>query len=62
MVNKRKTYILLIILVRMKQVFTVSLDEETVKRVRAAYRGRFRNKSHRVEEAILKFLEADSDV
>jgi hypothetical protein len=46
----------------MKQVFTVSLDEETVKSVRAAYRGRFRNKSHLVEEAILKFLEGDSDV
>jgi len=41
-----------------KQVFTCSLDEKTVKRIRDATReSSFRNKSHLVEEAILRFLE-----
>ncbi|MFA6460882.1 MAG: ribbon-helix-helix protein, CopG family [Candidatus Woesearchaeota archaeon] len=41
-----------------KQVFTCSLDERTVQKIREAARERtFRNKSHLVEEAILKFLE-----
>jgi metal-responsive CopG/Arc/MetJ family transcriptional regulator len=41
-----------------KQVFTCSLDEKTVQKIREATReSSFRNKSHLVEEAILKFLE-----
>jgi len=42
----------------MKQTFTCSMDEETVARIRERAReSSFRNKSHLVEEAILKFLE-----
>jgi Arc/MetJ-type ribon-helix-helix transcriptional regulator len=41
-----------------KQVFTVSMSFETVQRIREyAKNGKFRNKSHLVEEAILKFME-----
>ena len=41
----------------MKHVFTVSLDLETVAKIREASRlGKFRNKSHFVEEAINEFL------
>ena len=44
----------------MKHVFTVSLDIETVAKIREAARvGKFRNKSHLVEEAINKFLEGE---
>lgn len=44
----------------MKQVFTVSLEESTVAKIRAsARRGSFRNKSHFVETAILRFLEGE---
>lgn len=40
-----------------KQTFTCSLEEATVAKIREAARERtFRNKSHLVEEAILKFL------
>ena len=40
-----------------KQVFTCSLDEKTVQKIRDSTRNSsFRNKSHLVEEAILKFL------
>lgn len=42
----------------MKQVFTISVDEKLVQRIRQVSRERrFRNKSHFVEEAIIKFLE-----
>ena len=42
----------------MKQVFTVSMDEETVKKIREYTRkSSFRNKSHVVEEAVLRFME-----
>ena len=42
----------------MKQVFTCSLSEDTVKKIREHARTRsFRNKSHLVEEAVLCFLE-----
>lgn len=52
-----KIYIVLISFNSMKQVFTVSLDEELVQRIRARTReSAFRNKSHLVEEAIKKFL------
>jgi hypothetical protein len=41
----------------MKQTFTCSLDEETVAKIREHARvSSFRNKSHLVEEAVLKFL------
>ena len=41
----------------MKQVFTISLDEELAEKIRDKTRElHFRNKSHFVEEAILKFL------
>ena len=41
----------------MKQVFTISLDEELVQKIRNSTRdSAFRNKSHLVEEAIKKFL------
>jgi len=44
----------------MKQVFTVSLDEETVRKIREfARKSSFRNKSHLVEEAVKKFLEKE---
>jgi metal-responsive CopG/Arc/MetJ family transcriptional regulator len=42
----------------MKQVFTISLDENLAEKIREKTRElHFRNKSHFVEEAILKFLE-----
>lgn len=42
----------------MKQVFTVSIDEELAKEIRDKARASsYRNKSHLVEEAIKKFLE-----
>ena len=42
----------------MKQVFTISLDEELVQKIRDHSRtSSFRNKSHLVEEAIKQFLE-----
>ncbi|MBI2665013.1 ribbon-helix-helix protein, CopG family [Candidatus Woesearchaeota archaeon] len=42
----------------MKQVFTCSLDEDLVQKIRERTRvSRFRNKSHLVEEAIRQFLE-----
>lgn len=45
-------------MVKIKQVFTVSLDEELVARIREMKgKGSFRNKSHLVEEAIKRFLE-----
>jgi predicted transcriptional regulator len=44
----------------MKQIFTVSLEEETVRRLRDYNRKRsLNNKSYLVETAILKFLEAE---
>ena len=44
----------------MKQVFTVSMDEELVVKIRKYSReSSFRNKSHLVEEAVKKFLERD---
>lgn len=45
-------------MVNIKQVFTVSIDEELVAKIREANKtGSFRNKSHLVEEAIKRFLE-----
>jgi Arc/MetJ-type ribon-helix-helix transcriptional regulator len=42
----------------MKQVFTISIDEELAEQIRAAARnGSFRNKSHLVEEALKRFLD-----
>ncbi len=42
----------------MKKVFSISLDQETIDRIhKTAKKRAFRNKSHLVEEAILKFLE-----
>ncbi len=44
----------------MKQVFTISIDEELAWRVRQLARfGRFRNKSHLVEEAIKEFIKTN---
>ncbi len=44
----------------MKQVFTVSIDEELVAKIRECAReSSFRNKSHLVEEAVKRFLESD---
>ncbi len=44
----------------MKQVFTCSLDEQTVEKLRRfAKSSSFRNKSHVVEEALLKFLKEE---
>ncbi|MBS3123654.1 hypothetical protein J4437_03375 [Candidatus Woesearchaeota archaeon] len=46
----------------MKQIFTCSLDEELVIKIRDRTReSSFRNKSHLVEEAIKKFLEEKWD-
>jgi predicted transcriptional regulator len=42
----------------MKQVFTISLDEDLAAKIREKARTlHFRNKSHLVEEAIIEFLE-----
>ncbi len=41
----------------MKQVFTVSIDEELVQKIREyAKDSSFRNKSHLVEEAVKRLL------
>lgn len=57
MIKNRKIYIVLITIICMKQTFTCSLDEETVAKIREHARvSSFRNKSHLVEEAVLKFL------
>tara|TARA_Y100000310_G_C20695365_1_gene825310 strand:+ start:348 stop:479 length:132 start_codon:yes stop_codon:yes gene_type:complete len=41
----------------MKQIFTISIDEELVKKIRDfARNSSFRNKSHLVEEAIKEYL------
>ena len=41
----------------MKRIFTISIDEDLVGRIKQARRGgSFRNQSHLVEEAIKKFL------
>ena len=46
----------------MKQVFTVSIDEELVAKIREYSRdSSFRNKSHLVEEAVKKFIEEQND-
>ncbi|MFH1063522.1 MAG: ribbon-helix-helix protein, CopG family [Candidatus Woesearchaeota archaeon] len=43
----------------MKQVFTVSIDATLAEQVKQrASESEFRNKSHLVEEAIKRFLEA----
>ena len=42
----------------MKQVFTISIDEELVQKIREATRNSMlRNKSHLVEEAVKKYIE-----
>jgi len=44
----------------MKQVFTISLDEEiatAIRQISLHRKDRFRNKSHLVEEAIRQFIE-----
>ena len=42
----------------MKQIFTISIDEELVKKIRGtAKHSQFRSKSHLVEQAIKEFLE-----
>ncbi|MBT3298400.1 hypothetical protein HN385_05725 [archaeon] len=47
----------------MKQVFTISLEESTVQKIRDQTRNSsFRNKSHLVEVAILKFLEGEDGI
>ena len=46
----------------MKQKISVTLDEETVVEIQAQLRtGKFRNKSHVVEYAVLKLLEAENE-
>jgi len=65
-VKNRKDYISVIIPINtilgwsgcaMKQVFTISLDEELAAKIREKTRTlHFRNKSHLVEEAIIEFL------
>ncbi|MBI2572939.1 hypothetical protein HYV86_03715 [Candidatus Woesearchaeota archaeon] len=46
----------------MKQVFTCSLDEQTVEKLRTFTRSSsFRNKSHVVEQALLKFLKDEGE-
>ncbi|MFH1064018.1 MAG: ribbon-helix-helix protein, CopG family [Candidatus Woesearchaeota archaeon] len=46
----------------MKQVLTISLEEETARRVREFTRtSKFKNKSHVVEAAIKQFLEVEDD-
>ena len=42
----------------MKQVFTVSIDEKLVQKIRETTRNSmFRNKSHLVEEAVKRYIE-----
>ncbi len=44
----------------MKQVFAVSLESETIKKIReAARKGHFRNHSHVVEEAVKNLLREE---
>lgn len=44
----------------MKQVFTVSIDEGLVRKIREYSRNStFRNKSHLVEEAIKRYLNGN---
>jgi|TARA_B100001964_G_scaffold58065_1_gene65744 metal-responsive CopG/Arc/MetJ family transcriptional regulator len=43
----------------MKQIFTISIDEELVQKIREyARKSPFRNKSHLAEEAIKEYLKA----
>ncbi|MBI4452885.1 type II toxin-antitoxin system ParD family antitoxin [Candidatus Woesearchaeota archaeon] len=45
----------------MKQKISITLDEETVVEIQNQLRsGRFRNKSHVVEYAVLKLLEEEN--
>jgi Arc/MetJ-type ribon-helix-helix transcriptional regulator len=45
----------------MKQKLSITIDEEKVKVIdRILKRGLFRNKSHVLEYALIKFLEQDS--
>jgi len=47
----------------MKQVFTISLDEELAAKIREKTRElHFRNKSHLVEEAIQKLIEEKNEI
>jgi len=47
----------------MKQVFTISLDEELAAKIREKAREmHFRNKSHLVEEAIQKLIEEKNEI
>ena len=47
----------------MKHIVSVSLDEETIAKIREILRNSsFRNKSHVVEEAIRKFWEGKNGV
>jgi len=44
----------------MEQVFTVSIDEELVQKIREYSRNSsFRNKSHMVEEAVKRFFNGN---
>jgi Arc/MetJ-type ribon-helix-helix transcriptional regulator len=44
----------------MKHIVSVSLDEETIMKIREILRGSpLRNKSHVVEEAVKRFWEAN---
>ncbi|MFC1754360.1 hypothetical protein ACFL96_13375 [Thermoproteota archaeon] len=46
----------------MKHVMSVSLGEDTIIKIRELLRkGQFRNKSHVVEEAIIKMFGGDGD-
>ena len=46
----------------MKTKTCISLEQETLQKVKAKLgTARFRNKSHLIEEAILKFLEEQDD-
>ena len=57
----RKLYKLLIVSIKMKHVVSVSLDEETIVKIREKLRSdkSFRSKSHVVEEALRDFLRGD---
>ena len=43
----------------MKHILSVSLDEATIAKLRSAAKNGYRNTSHFVEEAVLKFLEGE---
>ncbi len=46
----------------MKQKISISIDEETIKHIeKFVEKGTFRNKSHAVEFAVNKVLEAQND-